>query len=129
MNIKSPSLNATNLYNNVSSLTKPKNQPLLNFHQILSKNYQQAKSQADNMSIDPTSNQSSGITNKIENFITSRFDQIKQTEQVGNKAINKDTNLTELLTSLNALEIGVQEIISIRDKIVAAYQKIMDTPI
>lgn len=53
----------------------------------------------------------------------------EQSEQLSLSAVNGQANLNEVVTAVAEAEIALQTVISIRDKVVEAYQQIIRMPI
>ena len=54
---------------------------------------------------------------------------MKASEVVGARAITGDAKLTEVLEAVTDAEVTLQTIVSLRDRMVSAYQEIMRMPI
>ncbi len=50
-------------------------------------------------------------------------------EAVSLKSIGGEVDLTDIVTAVNAAEITLQTVISVRDRVIAAYQEIIRMPI
>lgn len=57
------------------------------------------------------------------------IDTMKEGERMSAKAVTGEADLTEVVEAVNAAEITLQTVVSIRDRLVSAYQEIMRTPI
>lgn len=65
------------------------------------------------------------VTMAMNNAQTS----IAKGERMSAKAIMKDTNLSNVVTSVSEAEIALQTIVTLRDKMLNAYQEIIKMPI
>ena len=65
----------------------------------------------------------------IQEVITENFQKIKKSEQSAMDAIKGKANMIEVMAAINESEITLQEIVTIRDKIVSAYLDILKMPL
>jgi flagellar hook-basal body complex protein FliE len=56
-------------------------------------------------------------------------DSIAQGEKMTGKALMKNTNLASVVTAVSEAEIALQTVISLRDKMIGAYQDIIKMPV
>lgn len=54
---------------------------------------------------------------------------IKQGEKMATKQIAGQANIVDVVNSVNAAELTLDTVVAVRDKVVAAYQSIMNMPI
>jgi flagellar hook-basal body complex protein FliE len=54
---------------------------------------------------------------------------IKQGEKMAAKQVAGQANIVDVVNSVNAAEITLDTVVAVRDKVVAAYQSIMNMPI
>lgn len=54
---------------------------------------------------------------------------VKAGEQMSAKALTGDADITDVVMAVNAAELTLQTVVSIRDRVVQAYQEIMRMPI
>jgi len=54
---------------------------------------------------------------------------IRQGEQAATQQVQGKANLVDVVQSVNAAEITLDTVVAVRDKVVAAYQSIMNMPI
>ena len=52
-----------------------------------------------------------------------------QSEAVSLQSIGGETELTDIVTAVNAAEITLQTVVAVRDRVIAAYQEIIRMPI
>ena len=60
---------------------------------------------------------------------TESIDTMKASEVMSAKAITGDADLTEVVQAVTAAEVTLQTIVSLRDRMISAYQEIMRMPI
>ncbi|MGC9953984.1 MAG: flagellar hook-basal body complex protein FliE [Rhizomicrobium sp.] len=54
---------------------------------------------------------------------------IKQGEKMASKQVAGQANIVDVVNAVNAAEITLDTVVAVRDKVVAAYQSIMNMPI
>lgn len=54
---------------------------------------------------------------------------IKQGEQAATAQVSGKSNIVDVVNSVNAAELTLDTVVAVRDKVVAAYQSIMNMPI
>jgi flagellar hook-basal body complex protein FliE len=70
------------------------------------------------------------ITQKQTNFfdiLKEKFNKIRKTESVSSNDAAAETNLIELTASVNEAEIALQQIVQVRDKLVAGFKEILNS--
>ena len=70
------------------------------------------------------------ITNKQTNFfdiLKEKFNKIRKTEVISSNDAAAETNLIELTASVNEAEIALQQIVQVRDKLVAGFKEILNS--
>jgi flagellar hook-basal body complex protein FliE len=72
-----------------------------------------------------TGNFSDFLSGAIKDSITS----IKQGEQATTAQAMNKSNVVDVVQSMNAAELTLDTVVAVRDKVVAAYQSIMNMPI
>ncbi|MCD8570283.1 MAG: flagellar hook-basal body complex protein FliE [Alphaproteobacteria bacterium] len=65
----------------------------------------------------------------LEKTARDSLDTMKAGEQMSAKAVTEEADLTDVVQAVSAAEITLQTVVSIRDKLVSAYQEIMRMPI
>lgn len=68
----------------------------------------------------------SGLVNMAMN---SAQNSIARSEKISAKALMKDANLSSVVTSVSEAELALQTIVTLRDKMLSAYQDIIKMPI
>lgn len=56
-------------------------------------------------------------------------DTLKTSEEMSAKAVTGEADLTEVVTAVTAAELTLQTVVSVRDRLISAYQDIMRMPI
>ena len=65
----------------------------------------------------------------VQELIKTRVQKVKNADKVSLDAIKGRTGMIEVMEAINNLEIALQEIVTVRDKIVAAYLDILKMPL
>ncbi|MDK9721239.1 MAG: flagellar hook-basal body complex protein FliE [Rhodospirillales bacterium] len=65
----------------------------------------------------------------VKNATQTAIDSLKGGERMSMKAIAGQADLTEVITAVSAAEITLQTVMSVRDKVITAYNEIMRMPI
>ena len=73
----------------------------------------------------PTGNFSDFLSGAIKDSVNS----IKQGEQATTAQAMNNSNVVDVVHSMNAAELSLDTVVAVRDKVVAAYQAIMNMPI
>ena len=73
----------------------------------------------------PGGNFSDFLSGAVEDSINT----IRQGEQAATAQVQGKANLVDVVQSVNAAEITLDTVVAVRDKVVAAYQSIMNMPI
>lgn len=60
---------------------------------------------------------------------TESIDTIRQSEQMSAKAVTGEADLTDVVQAVSAAELTLQTVVSVRDRLVSAYQEIMRMPV
>jgi len=68
---------------------------------------------------------SSFLKQKAEESI----DTLKASEQISAKAVTGEADLTDVVQAVTAAELTLQTVVSVRDRMISAYQEIMRMPI
>lgn len=64
----------------------------------------------------------------LENALGSAVDKAHGAEKISARALEGKSDLTDLVTSIGSAELALNEFVAIRDKVVSAYQQIMQMP-
>ena len=65
----------------------------------------------------------------LSGAIKDSINTIRQGEQAASQQVQGKANLVDVVQSVNAAEITLDTVVAVRDKVVAAYQSIMNMPI
>ena len=65
----------------------------------------------------------------LENAAEESIKTMKYGEHMSAKAVTGEADLTDVVEAVSAAEVTLQTVVSIRDRMVSAYQEIMRTPI
>ena len=65
----------------------------------------------------------------MKSAVTSAIDSAKKGEAVSQSAIMGKADMTEVAQAVNNADITLQSVVAVRDKVVSAYQQIMQMPI
>lgn len=61
----------------------------------------------------------------LKGVLDSTVDSLKGAEKVSMAAVQGKANINEVITAVSSAEVALQTVITIRDKLVAAYQELM----
>ena len=61
----------------------------------------------------------------LGNVLGDMTDSLKHADQVGIAAVQGKANINEIVSAMSAAEVSLQTVVSIRDKLVSAYQELM----
>ena len=64
---------------------------------------------------------------RFSDLIKDRLKLIKESESSAERSIESDSNLVQLASSLNEADIVLQEVTEIRNRLVSAFQKLMES--
>jgi flagellar hook-basal body complex protein FliE len=70
-----------------------------------------------------------GFSDFLSGAIKDSISTIHQGEQAATQQISGKANIVDVVNSVNAAEITLDTVVAVRDKVVAAYQSIMNMPI
>lgn len=65
----------------------------------------------------------------LETKTRESIDTLKEGEKMSAKAVTGEADLTEVVEAVTAAEITLQTVVSLRDRMISAYQEIMRMPI
>ena len=65
----------------------------------------------------------------LTNAVKDSVDTIKQGETMATKQATGQANIVDVVNAVNAAELTLDTVVAVRDKVVAAYQSIMNMPI
>ncbi|HEY0283296.1 MAG TPA: flagellar hook-basal body complex protein FliE [Rhizomicrobium sp.] len=93
----------------------------------------QAVSQMSTGAMPASGTVSAGGTGSFSAFLTDAvkdsIDTIKHGEVMATKQVAGQANLVDVVNAVNAAELTLDTVVAVRDKVVAAYQSIMNMPI
>jgi flagellar hook-basal body complex protein FliE len=107
-------LKAISAYNKIVSNNKTAPTASVNFNQVM----HQAALNIGN-------NDNNVIASLLTQTIDKTRDKLRKSEDISNKALYKEASLTDTVVAISEAEIAVQSLITIRDKMISAYQDIM----
>lgn len=61
----------------------------------------------------------------LKGVLGGTVDSLKQAEKVSMAAVQGKANINEVITAVSSAEVALQTVVTIRDKIIAAYQELM----
>jgi len=70
-----------------------------------------------------------GFSDFLSGAIKDSIGTIRQGEQAATQQVQGKANLVDVVQSVNAAELTLDTVVAVRDKVVAAYQSIMNMPI
>ena len=71
----------------------------------------------------------SNFLETIRNYARGVVDENENAERVATDAITGEANLTEVITAVASAEASLQTLVTVRDRVISAYQEIMRMPI
>ena len=71
----------------------------------------------------------SSFADFLQDSTQQAIDTLKGGEKMAAKAITEEADIVDVVEAVNAAELTLQTVVSIRDRLVAAYQEIMRMPI
>ena len=103
-----------------------------NAYQSLS-NVGKTISGGDTTTTGETGGAASGGGPKFADFLKDKardsVDTLRQSEQVSAKAVTGEADITDVVQAVTSAELTLQTVVSIRDRMISAYQEIMRMPI
>lgn len=85
--------------------------------------------QADAAAQSSNASGSSSFGSMVKQAIASTVDTMKSSEQVSQAAVLGKADITQVAQAVNNADVTLQSVVAIRDKVVAAYQQILNMPI
>ena len=76
-----------------------------------------------------TNGQASGFGDLVSQAIESVQEQGQKTQQVSNAVVNGQGDLIDVVTAIAETEVALETMVSVRDKVISAYEEIMRMPI
>jgi len=71
----------------------------------------------------------SEFVNALREAVDSTVQQGAQTEQVMQAAVAGQGNMVEVVTAIAETELAIQTMVSVRDRVISAYQEVINMPI
>src|SRR3546814_9606939 len=65
----------------------------------------------------------------VRDLVTDAVDAGRQGEQISNDALVGKADLTDVVMAVNNAEVSLQAVVAIRDKVIEAYQQVLQMPI
>jgi flagellar hook-basal body complex protein FliE len=65
----------------------------------------------------------------LESGFTSAMDASRTAESAAAGAVNRTTDLIDVVTAVNNAEVALETVVAVRDRMISAYQEIMRMPI
>jgi flagellar hook-basal body complex protein FliE len=85
--------------------------------------------QTPTTSITPANVPGGNFSDFLSGAIKDSISTIRQGEQAATAQVTGKANLVDVVQSVNAAELTLDTVVAVRDKVVAAYQSIMNMPI
>jgi flagellar hook-basal body complex protein FliE len=70
-----------------------------------------------------------GFSDFLSGAIKDSINTISQGEQAATSQVTSKANIVDVVNSVNSAELTLDTVVAVRDKVVAAYQSIMNMPI
>jgi flagellar hook-basal body complex protein FliE len=84
---------------------------------------------ASSAAVAPASVPGGNFSDFLSGAVKDSINTIRQGEQAATAQVSGKANLVDVVQSVNAAEITLDTVVAVRDKVVAAYQSIMNMPI
>ena len=91
--------------------------------------YAQAANRATGGPRDDQTGASQSFGNLLANTIDNAIDANRKSENTAIQAASGQSSLQDVVEAVNAAEISLQTVVSIRDRVISAYQEILRMPI
>jgi flagellar hook-basal body complex protein FliE len=89
----------------------------------------QMSTTAASSAVAPASVPGGNFSDFLSGAVKDSINTIRQGEQAATAQVQGKANLVDVVQSVNAAEITLDTVVAVRDKVVAAYQSIMNMPI
>jgi len=87
----------------------------------------------DNSSTGDTGGAAAGGGPKFADFLKEKaqdsVDTLRKSEQISAKAVTGEADIVDVVQAVNSAELTLQTVVSVRDRMISAYQEIMRMPI
>jgi len=91
--------------------------------------YQSIANMAGASASGPAAAPASGFSDFLSGAIKDSISSIAQGEQAATTQVTGKANIVDVVNSVNSAELTLDTVVAVRDKVVAAYQSIMQMPI
>ena len=91
--------------------------------------YRAAAQMAAPASVTPANLPAGNFSDFLSGAIQDSISTIRQGEHAATQQVQGKASLVDVVQSVNAAEIALDTVVAVRDKVVAAYQSIMNMPI
>jgi flagellar hook-basal body complex protein FliE len=91
--------------------------------------YQSIANMAGASATAPTAAPAPGFSDFLSGAIKDSINSISQGEQAATQQATGKANIVDVVNSVNSAELTLDTVVAVRDKVVAAYQSIMQMPI
>jgi flagellar hook-basal body complex protein FliE len=91
--------------------------------------YQSIANMAGASASTATTAPASGFSDFLSGAIKDSISSIAQGEQAATSQVTGKANIVDVVNSVNSAELTLDTVVAVRDKVVAAYQSIMQMPI
>ena len=89
----------------------------------------QATAQTPTTAIAPANLPAGNFSDFLSGAIKDSINSIRQGETAASQQVQGKANIVDVVQSVNAAELTLDTVVAVRDKVVAAYQSIMNMPI
>jgi flagellar hook-basal body complex protein FliE len=69
-----------------------------------------------------------GFADMLRDAVGGAVNDVRQSEQVGMQAMAGEASLTDVVTAVTNAEVALQTVLSVRDRVISAYQEVLRTP-
>ncbi len=90
---------------------------------------QMGQTAAGSASLAPAAAPGSNFSDFLSGAVKDSISTIRQGEQAATQQVTGKANIVDVVNSVNAAELTLDTVVAVRDKVVAAYQQIMNMPI
>jgi flagellar hook-basal body complex protein FliE len=90
---------------------------------------QMGQASAGSAAIAPTAAPGGSFSDFLSGAVKDSISTIRQGEQAATQQVAGKANIVDVVNSVNAAELTLDTVVAVRDKVVAAYQQIMNMPI
>lgn len=93
--------------------------------------YNTTRNIGNNVQSDNTANKAAGpsFSDYMKDSVEKSIDTLRTSEEMSAKAVTGEADLTDVVQAVTNAELTLQTVVSIRDRMVSAYQEILRMPI